>query len=118
MQMLYNTCFVQTHIIRTSSLYIYLPSESEPIPILKNRNVGVTPFPNRTYLDTQNDNPSNSSSEMLLPKGQQTDGVSRKEKLDIRRKQHIWIRVLSRELTYPTLGKGKSSSNMIFDGIC
>ena len=24
----------------------------------------------------------------------------------------------SRKLTYPTLGKGKSSSNMIFDGIC
>ena len=24
----------------------------------------------------------------------------------------------SRELTYPTLGKGKSSSNMMFDGIC
>jgi len=24
----------------------------------------------------------------------------------------------SRELTYPTLGKGKSSSKVIFDGIC
>ena len=30
----------------------------------------------------------------------------------------IDFEVPSRKLTYPTLGKGKSSSNVIFDGIC
>ena len=30
----------------------------------------------------------------------------------------VFIGLPSRELTYPTLGKGKSSSKVIFDGIC
>ena len=29
-----------------------------------------------------------------------------------------WGLLPSRELTYPTLGKGKSSSKVTFDGIC